>query len=216
MIGMTMTLSASPVLASLLAAPDPLSRRAAVRAIKSVGWMVQQNWRLYFRSPGWVPDSPLTRALGGRRAGLRFLRQFVRYKAFADQMAVAVGFGKGKSRVKKLSDAYTGVGRFGVVAESLLGADPVISWIAWKAEFGWHGQITDKMRGYVAAATRARSRAKRPRVGRNYYAFGRDKAFVDVPARPVAGPFFARIMPKLPEYFAIKFAANWRKLTESA
>jgi hypothetical protein len=214
MIGATMTLAESPVLSALLASSNQLVRRVALRALKSTGWMVQQNWRLYFRSPSWAALSPMTKALGGSRAGLKFLRQFVRYKAFADQMAVAIGFGKGKSRSKKLSDGYTGVGQFGLVADSLLEADPVVSWIAQKAEYGWHGQITEKMRGYVAAITKARSKAKRPKVGRNYYAFGRDKAFINVPARPVAAPYFARIMPKVPEYFCIKFAANWRKLME--
>jgi len=213
-LGMTMALTESPVLSQLLASSNQVVRRVALRAIKSTGWMVQQNWRLFFRDPGWAPLSPVTKALGGSRAGLKFLRQFVRYKAFSDQMAVAIGFGKGKSRVKKLSDAYTGVGQYGLVADSLLGADPVITWIAAKAEFGWHGQVTEAMRRMVAAVTKARSKAKRPKIGRNYYAFGRDKAFINVPSRPVAAPYFARIMPKVPEYFSIKFAANWRKLTE--
>ena len=215
-LGFVMGVAESPILAAALASDDPLVRRVGLKALKSTGWMVQQNWRLWFNNPGWTALSPLTRALGGKRAGLKFLRQFVRYKAYSDQMAVAIGFGKGKSRAKKLSDGYTGVGISGLVAASLLGADPVVSYIAEKAEYGWHGQVTDRMRHYVSATTRARSRAKKPKVGRNYFAFSRDKAFLDVPARPVAAPYFARIQPKIPAYFLIKFQANWKKLVGEA
>jgi len=210
--GFAFALSESPYLADILSSSDPAVRRVALKALKSTGWMVQQNWRLWFNAPGWAANSPLTKALGGKRAGLKFLRQFVRYKAFSDQMAVAIGFGKGRSRAKKLSDGYTGVGITGLVADSLLGADPVISYIASKAEYGWHGQVSDKMRRFVASKTRARSKAAKPKVGRNYYALSKSKAFIDVPKRPVAAPYFARIMPKIPAYFLIKFNKNWREL----
>jgi len=214
-LGMTFALSESPILSELLTSSDPVVRRVSLKALKSTGWMVQQNWRQYFKDPGWASVSKLTKSLD-TRAGLKFLRQFVRYKAFPDNMAVAIGFGKGKSVKKKSGASYTGLGRYGLAAGSLLGADAEIMAIAEKAEYGWHGPVTERMRHYVAAATRARSKAKHPVVGRNYVAFSKSKTNIDVPARSVSRVYFDRIKTKISDYYLIKFSMNWKKIGAAA
>jgi len=212
--GFAMSLDESPDLRSLLSSSDPVVRRAVLRALKSTGWMVQQNWRQYFRNPPWPEVNKLTKMLD-TRAGLKFLRQFVRYKALSDQMAVAIGFGKGRS-VKKKGGSYTGLGSYGLSSVGMLDADPYIMKIAEKAESGWSGRVTDRMRGFVAASTKAKSKAKKPKVGRNYVALRRDKSSITVPRRSVSGDYFSRIMPKIPAYFAVKLYSNLSKLMNMA
>ena len=72
------------------------------------------------------------------------------------------------------------------------------------------------MRHYVAAATRARSKAKHPVVGRNYVAFSKSKTNIDVPARSVSRVYFDRIKTKISDYYLIKFSMQYAKEAQNA
>lgn len=171
--------------------------RARKSALGSTGYYFQQELRnhIEYGGEGWKPLHPLTLKLRKFRtpAGtpLFYLGRFSRY--LIDQEGTTLEIGLGKSR--KGEPGQTD--------------DPWLQAALRRAEEGGRIPVTKKVRlAWVATKIKGQKWKKMSRSGAvtgGYFVLRPETQFLTIPKRPVIGPVFRKIEPKITPYFEQKF-----------
>lgn len=176
-----------------------LFERARKSALKSTGWYVQQELRNHVEYGGtnWPALHPLTKkfrhkyGLGSHwvkrthhPGPLFWLGKFARYRVDADGREVTICFGKSKR------------GSPGTEDRGLM-------WVVRRAEEGETIHVTPAMRRFLAATRRKRPKQQEP--GRTYFPLKKTTRRLKVPPRPIFGPVFKKVRPKIMPWFERKF-----------
>lgn len=173
---------------------------ARVRAMKSLGFFVQQSMRAYIETGGagaWPALHPLTtryykkRGAHGswtRRGQARddshfyWLGKFVRYRVDKQGLQTEIGFDK--SRQPDFENPFLGN-------------------VVRRAEEGEHIRVTAKMRRFFGATRRKRPKQQIP--GTTYFPLKKGTTELIVPPRPIFRPVWRQVEPQLMALFETKF-----------
>ncbi len=180
--------------------------KARKRALSSTGYFIMKELRAFIESGGhgWPAVHALTgmyrqrrgqtggRAvwvrLGQRGGPLEALGKFARYAVDAAGTVVDIALGKSKR------------GQPGRM-------DPMLTAWALRAEEGATIPVSERTRGLWGA-----TKGKLPRRGRagaqagaDYFALRKGTAFLKIPKRPIFGPLFRMVEPKIIPHFQAKF-----------
>ena len=177
--------------------------RARKSALKSSGWLVQQEMRNHIEYGGssdWPPLHALTAAFkkkrtrGGKgnwikrrsapKSPMFWLGKFARYRVDSDGTFVQIDFGKSKR------------GPPGTV-------DPQLAATMRRTEKGERIRVTDAMRKKLAATRR--KRPKNQISGVTYFPLKKSTHSLQIPKRPIFAPVWKKVKPKIPDYFEEKF-----------
>jgi len=173
--------------------------RARKSALGSTGYWIQQELRnqIEYGGSGWPPLHPITLKLRKFRTPantpLFYLGRFSRY--LIDQEGTTVEIGLGKSR--KGEPGQTD--------------DPWLSAALRRAEEGDRIPVTKKVRlAWVRTKIKGQKWKKMSRSGAvtgGYFVLRPETQFLTIPKRPVVGPVFRKVQPKITPYFEQKFWA---------
>ena len=170
-------------------------------AIKSVGWMVQQNLRnhIEYGGTGWPALHPLTQAFrhkfGARGrwtkrrnhpGPLFWLGKFARYRTMDHGDTVHVDFGKSRK------------GQKGTINYGLME-------VVARAEEGDVVAVTPKMRRFLGATRRKRPKDQEP--GRTFFPLKAETTRIRIQKRPIFGPVWTKVAPDIPVWFEKKFVS---------
>ncbi len=177
--------------------------RARKSALKSAGWMVQQELRNHIEYGGssdWPGLHPLTAAFKKKRtksgkgnwikrrfaphSPMFWLGKFARYRVDSEGTFVQIDFGKSRR------------GQPGTV-------DPQLASTVRRTEKGERIPVTDAMRGKLAATRRKRPKKQTP--GATYFPLKKSTHVLTVPKRPVFAPVWKKVKSKIPVHFESKF-----------
>ena len=173
--------------------------RARKSALKSTGWMVQQELRNHveYGGTGWPALHPLTTSFrqkfGARGKWIKrrshpgplfWLGKFARYRVEDQGDTVKVHFGKSKA------------GQKGTFDKSLIG-------IVERAEKGETTRVTPAMRRFMAATRRDRPKSQTP--GQTYFPLKKTTTTLKTPPRPIFSPVWRKVNPKIAPWFEKKF-----------
>jgi hypothetical protein len=179
-----------------------LFRRARISALKSTGYLVQQEVRNHveYGGTGWPALHPLTlkfrkkRGVGtsqwsGRRRGdhqtaLFWLGKFARYRVDDDGTVVQIDFGKSRK------------GQPGTV-------DPQLMPVVKRAEEGETIAVTEKMRRFFGATRRKRPKRQIP--GETYFPLKKSTTKIEIPPRPIFSPVWKKVHGRIPAHFKDRF-----------
>lgn len=174
-----------------------LFARARKSALGSTGYWIQQELRnqIEYGGSGWAPLHPLTLRLRKYRSApaspLFYLGRFSRY--LIDQEGTSIEIGLGKSR--KGQPGQTD--------------DPWLSAALRRAEEGDRIPVTKKVRlAWVRTKIKGQKWKKMSRSGAvtgGYFVLRPETRFLTIPKRPVIGPVFKKVQPKITPYFEQKF-----------
>ena len=175
--------------------------KARKRALSSIGWRVQQELRNHVEYGGsgdWPKLHPLSQKFKKKRGAklwsgtrrqahntaLFWLGKFSRYRVDKDGELVDIDFGKSRK------------GKPGTF-------DPEITAIVKRAEQGETIHVTDKMRRFWATTRRKRPKKQIP--GKTFFPLRKETTKIEIPPRPMIGPVWRKMAPKIPALFAKKF-----------
>jgi len=177
--------------------------RARKSALKSTGWLVQQELRNHIEYGGssdWPGLHPLTadfkkkRTRSGKGDWIKrrsaphspmfWLGKFARYRVDNEGTFVQIDFGKSRR------------GKPGTV-------DPEMAAVARRTEKGERIKVTKKMRGKLAATRRKRPKKQTPGV--TFFPLKKSTHALQIPKRPVFAPVWKKVKPKVPVHFEDKF-----------
>ena len=168
-------------------------------AIKSVGWMVQQNLRNHIEYGGtnWPKLHPLTQTFKhkygargrwtkrrGSSTALFWLGKFARYRTLDKGDTVRVDFGKSKK------------GQAGTIDYGLMS-------VVARAEEGDVIAVTPKMRRFLGATRRQRPKVQVP--GQTFFPLRSDTTRIRIPPRPIFTPVWNKVAPDIPKWFETRF-----------
>jgi hypothetical protein len=172
--------------------------RARKSALKSTGWMIQQELRNHveYGGSGWPALHPLTRSFR-HKYGIRskwtkrrshpgplfWLGKFARYRVEDSGDTVNIHFGKGKKG---------GFDR-GLMAD------------VHRAEAGDVVKVTPAMRRFLAATRRKRPKNQIP--GQTYFPLKKSTSTLKTPPRPIFTPVWNKVSPRIAPWFEKKFNA---------
>jgi hypothetical protein len=182
--------------------------KAKKSGMGSVGWMVMSELRNHveYGPSNWQQLHALTKAYYKKRGanGGRWVRRqrppyspaswlgkFARYRLSKTGNTVQIDFGKGK-RGKQPGQL-----------------DSQLSAVAKRIDGGERIVVTQKMRRkWAATLARASSRGSKPEIGVNFFPLKKSTTSIDIPPRPIFGPVFRKISPKVSRFFETKFWAS--------
>ncbi len=194
-------LSGLPQVSSHLKALPSDVAHANRSGLKSVGWWLTRQMRnhIEYGGSGWAPLSPLTK---------KFKRANGRRKWSRRQSPVSPLFYLGKFCRYNLDDRGDTVQIFmGKTAKGKPGrADKWLQAVAKRTEYGKRIPVTSNTRRAIAATRSGRS--KKAVQGEAWFAFNKQKKFVDYPKRPIVAPVFKKNKARIPGIFQKKFAAS--------
>ena len=176
-------------------------KRARKSALKSTGWLIQQELRNHIEYGGsgdWPKLHPLTagfrkkRKVGGNWIKRRFppnspmfwLGKFARYRTDQAGTYVQIDFGKSKR------------GQPGTI-------DPELAAVAIRSEKGETVSVTSATRRKFAATRR--KRPKKQVIGATYFPLRKDTRTLEIPKRPTITPVWKKMKPKTAAHFEKKF-----------
>ncbi len=180
-------------------------KRARISALKSTGYMIQQETRDYVEGggSGWPGLHPMTRMFKAkysagkrtkwikprsRKGPVHWLGKFARYRVDGEGSLVQVDFGKSRK------------GKPGTFDPGLVG-------IVRRVQSGERITVTDKMRRFFGATRRKRPKVQTP--GETYFPLRASTTTIEIPKRPILDPVFRAAKPRIPGRFEEKF---WKAL----
>jgi hypothetical protein len=176
-----------------------LFARARKSALGSTGYWIQQELRnqIEYGGSGWPSLHPITLKLRKFRtpanSPLFYMGRFSRY--LIDQEGTTVEIGLGRSR--KGEPGQTD--------------DPWLSAALRRAEEGDRIPVTKKVRlAWIRTKIKGQKWKKMSRSGAvtgGYFVLRPETQFLNIPKRPVIGPVFRKVQPKITPHFEQKFWA---------
>lgn len=174
-----------------------LFARARKSALGSTGYWIQQELRnqIEYGGSGWAPLHPLTLRLRKYRSApaspLFYLGRFSRYLIDQEGSTIEIGLGKSRKGQPGQTD------------------DPWLSAALRRAEEGDRIPVTKKVRlAWVATKIKGQKWKKMSRSGAvtgGYFVLRPETQFLTIPKRPVIGPVFKKVQPKITPFFEQKF-----------
>ena len=201
---MHIKLSGLPQVASHLKALPSDVAHANKSGLKSTGWWITRQMRNHIEYGGsnWAPLSPLTK---------KFKRANGRRKWSRRQSPVSPLFYLGKFCRYNLDEKGEMVQIFmGKTSKGTPGrADKWLQAVAKRTEYGKRIPVTKESRR--AVATTRTGRSKKAVRGEAWFAFNKQKKFVEYPKRPISAPVFKKNKTRIPVLFQQKFAASFAR-----